>query len=98
TGHIPLNKHLHCISKAPSPICSSCQEHEETVHHYLFTCPTYDRQRNIMRAELGPKVHQMKHLLNDDKCIKALFKFITHTCRLVSTFRDVTPPVRERGG
>ncbi|KAG2742523.1 hypothetical protein P692DRAFT_201795598 [Suillus brevipes Sb2] len=24
TGHIPLNKHLHRISKAPSPLCPSC--------------------------------------------------------------------------
>ncbi|KAG2062947.1 hypothetical protein BDR04DRAFT_1039489, partial [Suillus decipiens] len=65
TGHVPLNEHLFRISKAPSPTCPSCQEHAESVHHCLLACPTYARQRNAMKAELGPKAHQMKHLLND---------------------------------
>ncbi|OJA15130.1 hypothetical protein AZE42_11430 [Rhizopogon vesiculosus] len=36
TGHVPLNKHLHCIAKAPNPICQHCHLREETVHHFLI--------------------------------------------------------------
>lgn len=96
TGHIPLNKHFHHISKAPSPLCPSCREREESVHHYLLACPTYTRQRNVMRLKLSPKVHQLKYLLNEDECTKPLFKFIAGTRHLLSTFRDVTPPEREQ--
>ncbi|KAG2046294.1 hypothetical protein BDR06DRAFT_899460, partial [Suillus hirtellus] len=95
TGHIPLNKHLHRISKAPSPLCPSCRERDESVHHYLLACPTYTRQRSAMRAELGPKAHQLKNLLNDNKCTKSLFKFIARTRHLLSSFGDVTPPEQD---
>jgi hypothetical protein len=49
-----------------------------------------------MRAELGPKAHQLKYLLNEDKCTKSLVKFIARTRRLLSTFGDVTRPEREQ--
>ncbi|KAG1800393.1 uncharacterized protein HD556DRAFT_1192034, partial [Suillus plorans] len=52
-------------------------------------CPTYARQRSALRAELGSKAHQLKHLLNDAKCTKPLFKFIASTRRFASTFGDV---------
>ncbi|KAG2737837.1 hypothetical protein P692DRAFT_20657274, partial [Suillus brevipes Sb2] len=48
TGHAPLNKHLHCIAKAPSPICQQCRQREETVHHFIITCPQYTRQRHTL--------------------------------------------------
>ncbi|KAG2029191.1 hypothetical protein BDR03DRAFT_881577 [Suillus americanus] len=35
TGHIPLNKHLHRISRSPSPTCPACEEREESVHHWI---------------------------------------------------------------
>src|SRR4051794_26017692 len=30
TGHAPLNRLLHRIGKAPSPICPACEEEDET--------------------------------------------------------------------
>ena len=48
TGHIPLNKHLHCITKVPTPICQQCHQREETVHHFLLVCPSYARQCHIL--------------------------------------------------
>ncbi|KAG2069965.1 hypothetical protein BDR04DRAFT_1019957, partial [Suillus decipiens] len=100
TGHIPLNKHLHRISLAPSPTYPSCQVHAESVHQ---SCPKYNRQRHALKADLGLKAHQLKNLLNDDDCMKSLFKFIARTNRLTNIFGDVTPIEREnerrqRGG
>ncbi|KAG2074131.1 hypothetical protein BDR04DRAFT_1151612 [Suillus decipiens] len=39
----------------------------------------------------GTMAQQMKHLLNDEKCIKSLFKSIARTCSSINTFGDVTP-------
>ncbi|KAG2113217.1 uncharacterized protein F5147DRAFT_771067 [Suillus discolor] len=53
TGHAPLNKHLFKIARVPSPMCPACEESEESVHHFLLSCPAYTRQRAILKAELG---------------------------------------------
>lgn len=53
TGHAPLDKYLHHIAKSPTATCQQCNEGNESVHHFLFPCPTYTRQRNILRLELG---------------------------------------------
>ncbi|KAG2143391.1 uncharacterized protein EDB93DRAFT_1088328, partial [Suillus bovinus] len=46
TGHIPLNKLLHRIFS----MCPACEEREESVHHFLLSCPVYTntRRRAIM--------------------------------------------------
>ncbi|KAG2073157.1 hypothetical protein BDR04DRAFT_1011386, partial [Suillus decipiens] len=41
TGHMPLNKHLHCISKAPSPTCKACNQKNKSVYHFILECPVY---------------------------------------------------------
>ncbi|KAG2072419.1 hypothetical protein BDR04DRAFT_1096675 [Suillus decipiens] len=92
TGHTPLNKHLHRIAKSPTAVCQQCNEGNESVHHFLFTCSTYTRQRNTLRSELGVKAQHMQHILNDPKCLKSLFKFIASTRRFTSSFGDVSPP------
>ncbi|KIK35074.1 hypothetical protein CY34DRAFT_96741 [Suillus luteus UH-Slu-Lm8-n1] len=46
--HIPLNKHLHRIARVPSPMCPACEEKEESVHHFLLSCPAYTKHRAIM--------------------------------------------------
>jgi len=49
TGHIPLNKHLHRIKKSASQSCLQCEgDHIETIHHLLFDCPRYARERHIL--------------------------------------------------
>ncbi|KAG1887447.1 uncharacterized protein F5891DRAFT_1222290, partial [Suillus fuscotomentosus] len=95
-GHVPLNKHLHRIARSPSPHFPSCQEREESVHHFLFVCPTHATHRRKLKAELGTRAQQLKHLLNDEKCIESLFKYIARTKRFVSTFGDVTPPEKKK--
>jgi ribonuclease HI len=68
TGHAPLNKHLHRIAKVPNPTCQQCHQREETVHHFLIACPSYARQRHVLRNEIShtpsqefaeqPEMHQ----------------------------------------
>ena len=45
TGHAPLNQHLFNTKCADTPICPACQDAHETVHHYLLSCPVYERHR-----------------------------------------------------
>lgn len=92
TGHVPLNKHLHRIAKLPSPICSSCQQKEESVYHYILECPAFIRPRNILRKSLGTRNLTLKELLNDRKAIRKLLTFVAQTKRFQTTFGDVTPP------
>ncbi|KAJ6483777.1 hypothetical protein C8R47DRAFT_925726, partial [Mycena vitilis] len=37
--HAPLARHLHRLTKAPSPNCPCCGLHDETVDHFLHFCP-----------------------------------------------------------
>ena len=54
TNHIPLNSHQHHVMtmEHQSPICDNevCKEDqiEESIHHYLFLCPRYSMEREIM--------------------------------------------------
>src|SRR5882724_5273091 len=52
TGHILLQKYLHKIGKVNSPTCPACCIHNETVHHYLLTCPAYRAQRGELESTL----------------------------------------------
>ncbi|KAG2032023.1 hypothetical protein BDR03DRAFT_802792, partial [Suillus americanus] len=64
TGHMPLNKHLHCISKAPSPICEACNQKNKSVYHFILECPAYTRPHNVMRASMGTNSCTLANLLN----------------------------------
>ena len=46
TGHLPLMKFLYRIKRADSPNCLNCTSPpaKETVHHFLFECPTYTNE------------------------------------------------------
>ena len=44
TGHCTLNKHLHVMGLANSPLCDRCGE-EETAIHVLCECPAYTTAR-----------------------------------------------------
>ena len=91
SGHIPLAKHLFRISKVPSPVCPSCQSDEETVHHFLFDCPTWRHERWSMGQALGPKVKSVDHVLNNQKGVEALLKFIRSTRWLKRPADDASP-------
>ncbi|KZT66289.1 hypothetical protein DAEQUDRAFT_675233 [Daedalea quercina L-15889] len=89
TEHVPLQVHLHRISKADSPRCPTCDYAKETVYHYLLDCPTYDQQRARMAFKLGPAAHSVQTLLTDPKALPHLFRFIHDTRRFDNTFGDL---------
>ncbi|KAG2120526.1 uncharacterized protein F5147DRAFT_563012, partial [Suillus discolor] len=87
---LPLNKYLHRISRStpppPPPICPACEEREESVHHFVLSCPAYARHRASLKAELGMRAQSLKGLLNDGKSVKSVLKYIARTKCLKNTF------------
>ncbi|KAF8591811.1 hypothetical protein K439DRAFT_1325962 [Ramaria rubella] len=86
TCHIPLNKHLHCISKANSPFCPHCPSRHETVHHFLLMCPAYTPHRRELEKHLGRGAKSLQHLLLNPKTMSCLVSFIRSTERLRDFF------------
>ena len=96
TGHIPLNKHLFRFKKSDTDLCLQCDSKcPETVHHYLFDCPKYVRERHTLRIKLGKKALSMSHLLNSKHAQQALFAFINASQRLKATFGVIPVPPKE---
>ena len=56
SGHVPLNAYLHRIKKVDSPICQSCNQHRETVLHFLLHCEAHTAIRQVMFYEAGRDV------------------------------------------
>jgi ribonuclease HI len=88
--HAPLAKHLHRLKKAPSPICPCCDQHDETVEHYLLFCPAYAGAHQQLCSANRLAAHP-KHLLTDPKLLPDLFIFIQRTGRFHSVFGDFKP-------
>ncbi|OAX33068.1 hypothetical protein K503DRAFT_701037 [Rhizopogon vinicolor AM-OR11-026] len=92
TGHAPLNKYLHRIGKIESPQCPQCQRTEETVHHFLLSCPFYQRERRILTNALGRKTSSISFLLTDPNATPHLVRYINASDRLKTTFSEVPLP------
>ncbi|OAX35582.1 hypothetical protein K503DRAFT_696727 [Rhizopogon vinicolor AM-OR11-026] len=90
-GHAPLNKHLHRIGKIESPHCPHCQRIEETVHHFLISCPFYQCERHILVNALGRKAFSISYLLTDPNATH-LVRYINASGRLKTTFGEVLLP------
>ena len=82
SGHAPLNKHLHRMGKAESPLCPACHRKNETIHHFLVECKEYDTHRGQMTATLKHNARSIRALLSNPLAIPILFKFISDTKRL----------------
>jgi len=57
TGHVHLNQPLFDQNRAHhttngSPDCPFCDDVEESIDHFLCSCPMYDEQRSILRGEV----------------------------------------------
>ena len=93
TGHAPLNKHLFNIKSADSPICPACEDAHETVHHFLLSCPAYERHRRHLFYTLNQGSCSLAILCAHPKATtKHLFKFISKTGRLKTTLGDLELP------
>jgi len=86
SGHIALNKHLHRINRSDTPLCLQCnQGTQETVHHMLFECTRYDRERHVLRNKLGRDAISTPCLLANKDGMRETLRFIEATGRLKTT-------------
>ena len=93
SGHVPLNVYLHRINKASSLGCASCLQGDESVHHFLFECRTWNHERWWMERELGREAKSAACIMSTEKGISELLKYVGHTGRLKATFGDVLLPL-----
>ena len=86
SNHLPLNSYLHRIGKTPSKRCEQCWrrrrvESTETVTHFLFECPSFERERHVLDAKLGRSSRDLKTILSDVDKTRALLSYIGRTRR-----------------
>ena len=90
TGHIGLNKHLHRIKRSDSPHCPNCDENAiETIHHFLFDCTRYRRERSILHRKLRRHTYDISHLLTHPAATLPLLKYIHATGHLKQMFGTI---------
>ena len=88
-----LNSHLHHANLVPSPLCS-CNTGIEDLFHYLYNCPLYDHQRDLLMFELDemglldlsiPVLFDMERHITDESTLfraqASVFKYIVNTKR-----------------
>jgi ribonuclease HI/endonuclease/exonuclease/phosphatase family metal-dependent hydrolase len=92
TGHVPLNSYLFRISKSDTDTCPSCQDAPETVHHYLFDCVSYGRERHKRYTVLRRDSDSLSFLLNDPRGIRELGIYVNRTRRFRSIFGEIRVP------
>ena len=59
TGQIQLQAHLYNLRLTFTPTCS-CLMEDETVHHYIFSCPNYEH----LRQNVNPDPHDYSSMLD----------------------------------
>ena len=72
-GHVPLNAHLYRLQKIDSPICSSHQQHSETVAHYILHCTAYREVRRTLINKAGRDARNIRKLLSMAGLLPHLF-------------------------
>ncbi|KAF8875641.1 hypothetical protein BD779DRAFT_1388290, partial [Infundibulicybe gibba] len=91
TGHIPLNKHLHRIKKAESPMCAhpQCANTKETATHFILHCPKYREQRHTLLKATKNKARDFYKLLSLKEHLPHLYRYINDTKRFHHIFGDI---------
>ena len=90
TGRIGLNKFLHRIKRADTPLCPSCNDNSiETINHFLFECRHYRHERHILQNELRRNASNASYLLSNPAATLHLLKYIHTTGRLKKTIGAV---------
>lgn len=92
--HVPLNQHLHQISKHPMPCCPHCLGTNETVAHYLLDCPCYHGERHVLINVLGQKAFSLSYLLSKAEAVPHLTQYLNTMGRLQKTFGDLPLPCK----
>ena len=82
-GYSRLNAPLYKIKQADSPICIHCPS-EETISHFLLTCPKYQQHRYTLAhklKELDIKELNLESLLSNPYTTREVEKYIEATGR-----------------
>ncbi|KAG0692502.1 hypothetical protein DFH29DRAFT_817498, partial [Suillus ampliporus] len=77
------------IKSAETPLCPACKTCEESVHHFLMSCTAYYTQRDALRRSIPNCAYHICSLLNSNKHISDLFKYIAATKRLEQEFGNI---------
>jgi hypothetical protein len=94
TGHTILNKHLHRINRAESPLCPCCRREDETVMHYLIHCLAHANARAELHRLGGRSSRDIVKLLSRPKLLPLLFQFVARSGRFRTVFGEL-PPLEE---
>ncbi len=88
TGHIGLNRHLFNIRCIESPACPNCSHPNESVHHYLIRCPTFQNKRETLQRSTGISGTMLtaKQILSKRKNLPHLIQYLNDTRRFETTF------------
>ena len=78
TGSIGLDYHLHKINIVPSPVCDYCQQEDETVGHFLGTCPAF----SMIRGEYFNTYYASLTEIFENNSILKIVKYAKRTKRL----------------
>ena len=88
SGHATIGTHLHRIQARESPACEKCGAPKETVHHVLFECRQWQRQRaklysalnriGIARPSAAEECPEGR-LLGEPKATRAILQFLATT-------------------
>jgi len=79
--HTPVNYFLKRIGKVDSTRCPACGAEEETIEHYLLTCPSYAHERWALAQQVRKKHKQMtfEAILGDQDLTIPLANYIGAT-------------------
>ncbi|KAG2367145.1 hypothetical protein BDR07DRAFT_363753 [Suillus spraguei] len=93
---------LHLSSVKQVSFCQIISSESMEIHAGIIS---HSRQRYeasgtprtlILSIYLGPQASHLKNLLNNQKCVKPLLRYIASTHRLEQIFGDVTPPADDK--
>ena len=82
-SHAPVNHYLKRIGKVDSARCPACGADDETIQHFLLSCPSYEHERWALNQQARKLRKQLSlgTLLGDQNMILPLANYIDATHR-----------------
>ncbi|KAA1469987.1 hypothetical protein DENSPDRAFT_773297 [Dentipellis sp. KUC8613] len=72
---------MHTIGVEESPTCPACGQRDETVQHFLLSCPAHEASRHRLGRAIGRRALCIPSLLSDPKVFPHLFQYVHETGR-----------------
>ena len=77
-----MNKYLRWCGIVESATCE-CEGEQETVDHYLLSCALYERERDVLRRQVGVMEMRTDKLLGNPSNIKHTIEYVRNTERFI---------------